>query len=294
VFVAAIDEAQKYTRAIHHIQRFHKSTAIIPSAATLFIVNADGWALTCKHVIETVAAGDLLFNKLNTYEGELNAARTSKKAKHLIRDLDKKYGYHSNATVELLTRFVNCVEGPLNFRWIPHNEFDLALIKFEAFTRLACTEFPRFAGSGAELKQGKSVCRLGFPFAEFSNFDLDTSTGRIRWTNTGREATPSFPIDGMVTRNLLHTDGSVFGFETTTPGIKGQSGGPVFDQSGIVWGMQFATNSLDLEFDVDREVVRGGRPRRVQDIPFLHVGLCIHVDVIKSFMTSSGVTFQQA
>src|SRR5688572_32992035 len=97
----------------------------------------------------------------------------------------------------------------------------------------------------------------------------------------------------MLTRHLRDNDGQVFGFEMSTPGLRGQSGGPVFDINGKVWGMQSATNHLDLDFDVNQDVVRNGTIKRVQDSAFLHVGHCIHVDTLKSFMKENGVRFQE-
>ena len=98
----------------------------------------------------------------------------------------------------------------------------------------------------------------------------------------------------MVTRKLLGKDKNVFGFELSTPGLRGQSGGPAFDTEGHVWGMQAATNHLDLNFDVDIEVIRDGNKRRIKDSAFLHVGHCVHSGVIKEFMRGKSVHFDEA
>jgi ABC-type molybdate transport system ATPase subunit len=79
----------------------------------------------------------------------------------------------------------------------------------------------------------------------------------------------------------------------STPGLKGQSGGPAFDIEGRVWGIQSATNHLDLDFDVDQEVIRGGHTKRVKDSAFLHVGHCVHVEIVKTFMKENNVQFQE-
>lgn len=50
MFVNAIQKVSGFTRAIHSISRNFGSTKIERGAATLFFVNQDGWALTCKHV----------------------------------------------------------------------------------------------------------------------------------------------------------------------------------------------------------------------------------------------------
>jgi len=57
--------------------------------------------------------------------------------------------------------------------------------------------------------------------------------------------------------------------------------------------MQSLTKHLDLDFDVDVEVQRGSKTRRVQDSAFLHVGGCIHVDPLKEFMRENGVKFKE-
>jgi hypothetical protein len=158
---------------------------------------------------------------------------------------------------------------------------------------LLCDDFPIFAGDTSVLKPGKYLCRYGFPFPEFTNFSYDEAADTINWTKSGRLDTPAFPIEGMVTRNIEDEYHKTVGFEMSTPGLRGQSGGPVFDNEGKVWGMQCATAHLDLDFDVDQEVIREGVKKRIKDSAFLHVARCIHVDVLKSFMRENGVSFSE-
>ena len=292
MFVSGIETAARFTRPVHTIARVWGNAAVIPGAATLFFVNADGWALTCKHVASQLKAADRLFARFDAFKTERDQLPTGKKSQKQLRALERKHGYSNGVPVEIYNRFVNCGEGPLQLDIHFHAELDVALLKFN-FTRLGPDTFAVFAKNGADLKQGKSLCRLGFPFPEFTNFEYDAAVDQIRWTNTGRTESPQFPIEGMVTRHLGGPAG-LTGFELSTPGLKGQSGGPAFDTSGLVWGMQAATKHLDLDFDVDMDVLRNGRKRRVQDSAFLHVGRCIHVDVLKRFMQDNGVAFQEA
>lgn len=97
----------------------------------------------------------------------------------------------------------------------------------------------------------------------------------------------------MLTRHLADQSGTVTGFEMSTPGLRGQSGGTVFDTQGKVWGMQSQTGHLDLNFDVDQLVNRDGVQKRVQDSAFLHVGLCVHINALKAFMMKNGVHFDE-
>jgi hypothetical protein len=293
MFVAAIERADQFTRPIHSIARFWGSTTVVPGTATLFFVNADGWALTCGHVVRQLAAADALLAKFTQFKAERAALPAGPKRRNAVRALEKKHAYADRQPVELYNNFVNCIEGPLDIEAQLHPSLDMALLKFKNFTRLHCTTFPVFAAKGGDLKQGKFLCRLGYPFPEFSNFAYDSNADQIRWTTSGQSHTPRFPIEGMVTRHLADAHGAIVGFEMSTPGLRGQSGGPVFDADARVWGMQSATNHLDLDFDVDLELLRAGQKKRVQESAFLHVGHCLHVDVLKQFMRDKGVHFQE-
>lgn len=219
--------------------------------------------------------------------------RTKKKEKQILRELEKKYQIDKEPLFEMKNLFFNCVLGNLSFQIHVHPTLDVALLHFENYTRLHCTSFPIFPTDTTGLKQGKFLCRLGFPFAEFTNFAYNQETNSIDWTTTGREYTPIFPLEGMLTRHLLDGKGAIVGFELSTPGLNGQSGGPAFDSDGIVWGMQSSTNHLDLNFDVNVEVMRKGQKKLVRDSAFLHVGHCVHVDILKEFMRQNNVTFQE-
>ena len=293
MFVQAIETAAQFTRAIHTISRNYGSTDIQAGAATLFFINVDGWAYTCKHVAQQLEAGGTLQTKAEDFKKELSARLGETKKSKLLRELEKKYGYSKKSPFELHNRFMDCIDGNLGLKIIKHSKVDAALIKFEGYTQLKCNSFPVFPSDSSDLKQGIPLCRLGFPFPEFTNYAYNDKSDTIEWTTVGRVATPRFPIEGMVTRRILGPDGNVYAFEMSTPGLRGQSGGPAFDMDGKVWGMQFATAHLDLNFDVEQEVLRGGTKKLVKDSAFLHVGACIHIDVLKSFMRDNNVQFAE-
>lgn len=293
MFVRAIEIASHFTRPIYTIERFYESKEIHPGAATLFFVNDQGWALTCKHVANLFIAGDQLTKKKNDFANDIVAMKGKKKEKHILRELEKKYQLSRKAVFEVKNRIVNCIEGSLDLEIIHHPTLDVALLHFKNFTKLLCTTFPIFAKDTTNLKQGKFLCRLGFPFPEFTNFQYIENSDTIDWTTTGRTDTPIFPIEGMLTRHLVSETGQVVGFELSTPGLRGQSGGPAFDVEGKIWGMQSATNHLDLNFDVNIDVIRNGEKKNVRNSAFLHVGHCMHVDVLKSFMQQHNVSFQE-
>jgi hypothetical protein len=293
MFIHAIEVASQFTRPVHSILRYYDSVDVIPGAATLFFINNDGWALTCKHVAALIMNSEKINQRKAAFESDFALMRGKKKEKQILAELAKKYALGRKEIFEIRNNFVNCVEGALSFQIIVHPEFDIALIHFTNFTKLNPQSFPAFPLNTGGLKQGKFLCRLGFPFPEFSNFAYDQATDSIQWTKTGKDVTPIFPIEGMLTRLLASQTGQIMGFEMSTPGLRGQSGGPAFDFEGKVWGMQSATGHLDLDFDVDKEVLRTGQKKSVHHSAFLHVGHCIHVDILKSFMRQHSVQFQE-
>ena len=150
-----------------------------------------------------------------------------------------------------------------------------------------------FIKNSADIRQGKYLCRYGYPFPEFNNFRYDPVQDDIEYIPTGTVGTPAFPLDGIITRHL--TDGKqIVGIEMSTPGLRGQSGGPLFDRNGFIYGMQYATNHLHLGFDMkNKEITSEGKKIRVTNQPFLHVWACVHVDRIKEFLTQHNIHFQE-
>ena len=130
---------------------------------------------------------------------------------------------------------------------------------------------------------------MGFPIPEFTNFKFNESPDDIEWTKEGITASPRFPIEGMVTR-FMADENKLFGIELSTPGLKGQSGGPLFNKNGIVYGMQSSTRHLHLGFDImNKEIMVNTTVKMVSDYSFIHLGQCIHVDIIKGFLKEKNV-----
>jgi hypothetical protein len=299
MFVKAIETVAKFVRPIHTITRNYNTTNVHPVSASLFFVNEEGWALTCKHVTDLVTNADKVNRRYRQFSREAHDLIVRKR-KTAVKDLEKKYGYSERITVEIRNNFVNCMDGKLDVKIVPHPKLDLALIKFSS-GKLQCENFPTFPSRSDDLKPGRMFCRLGYPFPDFTNYRFNDEKDSIEWTDEGRLDTPLFPMEGMVTRLVLQSGngegangGGISGFEMSTPGLRGQSGGPVFDADGKVWGVQFATGHLYLGFDIHEEVFKLGKSVTVTDNAFLHVGRCIHVDPIKEFLKANQVAFRES
>ncbi|TDB63386.1 trypsin-like peptidase domain-containing protein [Arundinibacter roseus] len=295
MFVEAIEKVDQFTRPIHFIARYYGGEEIIPGSATLFFVNEDGCAITCRHVAEQILRGDPLYSHFLKFRAELRRFEKDKNRALHQRRLEEQFKITKETTIRLRSNFINSVSGFTSLTTHLHPTQDLAIIQFNDYTAKHYQGHAVFLRDGSKIKQGRSLCRLGYPFPEFTNFGYNRELDDIDWTSEGRFKSPSFPIDGIVTRQIGDpATAQVVGIELSTPGLRGQSGGPLFDPRGIIFGMQSATRHLHLGFDqINREVVMDGKKQRVSNYPFLNVGQCVHVDVIKQFLREKGVKFYE-
>jgi Trypsin-like peptidase domain len=295
MFVNAIDKIQQFTRPVHTIIRYYQNSFIQPGAATLFFVNEEAVAITCKHVLQQLLNEYGINNHYANFKAEkkLLGTKIDGQYKKKLKDLEAKYNFTSTDSVaQLKNNLVNCTDSS-NYDYIPHPTLDLAIIKFKNVTQKHYTSYATFLKDGNQIKQGKYLCRFGFPFAEFTNFQYDSDNDEIGFNSTGIISSPSFPIDGIVTRHV--SDGqNIVGVEMSTPGLRGQSGGPLFDTNGLICGMQSETVQYHMGFDEQKiEIISKGKRSNTINHSFLNVGRCVHVDAIKDFLKLNGVKYYE-
>ena len=293
MFSSSIELASRFTRPIHTITRSYGANDVTPGSGTLFMVNEEGWALTCRHVVEVLLNAERINQHYRLFREELMQKWNEPGFDAHKKLMEQKYHLQPGSLTAMLNMFVNCVDRMDGFECRVHPVHDLALIRFNGFGKLYCDQFPVFPADDNLLKPGMFLCRLGFPFPEFSNYRFNPQSDQIEWTQQGQQQSPMFPIEGMITRFLSDANG-LYGIEMSTPGLRGQSGGPLFDENGVVMGMQYATKHLHLGFDIEnKEISVNGRTKMVNDYSFIHLGQCIHFAVIKAFMNENGVRYRE-
>ena len=168
---------------------------------------------------------------------------------------------------------------------------DIGVGRFEPFDKTWVGSYPAIKDPASELAAGTSLCTLGYPFDTLSA-TYDEKENAFRFDPRGNLA--MFPIEGIMTREILGTDQNGVAqrlfIERSSPGLKGQSGGPVLDRNGTVWGIQSRTSHLSLGFDPP---VPG--PNKHQKVhQFLNAGLAVHPEQIVALLDHTGVAYNLA
>ncbi len=290
MFAEAIEEVGGFTRAVQFLTRGYKSEEIDAGTATLFFVNDHGDAVTCGHVARAIAQSQQIEQNYANFKQERDSLDV-KNRKAAIKQLEVKYKYRPGSPVQSRVRFVDCADTQGNITIHVHGHYDLAILQFGADKNYNIRGHAIFAKDPNDARPGDYLCRLGYPFPEYADFEYDRDTDDIYWLEGETTRIPRFPIDGMFTRHLADQNG-VYGIELSTPGLRGQSGGPLFDEDGIIFGMQFATHHLYLGFDMENYKARSnGQEKTLNNQPFLHVGQCIGSEVIKAFLREKDIEF---
>ena len=207
MFTEAIEVASKFTNPFVGLRR-RANGEVFTTMGAFIAVNAEGWVLTSGHII-----GEILSYKDGA---DASAADDTQVVSH--SELWAMPGFMGTKP-HLAEAHVNQVA-------------DLAVCRIEPFDADAIPAFPVFRDvSAAPIGQGMSVCRLGFPFCDVpATFNETRNEFAL---NERAFPVPRFALDGIVARfnRRFSEDGgsSALYIETSTPGLRGQSGGPLVD-----------------------------------------------------------------
>ena len=263
VFADAIEIAAGFTRPIVVSTRTEDGTVQCSIGAFMF-VNDAGWALTAGHLMQPLRAMEA-----QAAEQEKGGVKPPTRLTHV------SYWWGADGI------FVTDL----------HVDFDrdLALAHLNGFESETIPSFPVFGQPAAALRSGDSLCRLGYPMHQASA-TFDETTGAFSLA-PGVTPIPRFPIDGIYTRDAVKenvtTGRKVRYLETSSPGLRGQSGGPIFDTSGRVWAVQSSTVHVPLGFSPVMPHPDGSKTVEHQ---FMNLGLGCHVDEVLAFLDSHDVS----
>jgi len=288
MFASAVSEAAKFTRSALISTRLH-SGRVETGCGSYILLNAHGWVLTAGHALQAL----LKFNDDNPKYQAYVAARAAIEADHTLPKGKKQKKIRALGFDPNWISNVSYLWGPNVTAGLYHVDglADLAAVKLDNLNLPPDQQFPRFGNPNTELPQGTSLCKLGFPFHEFkTQFDPASSSFVINDpVNFVR-----YPLDGILTRYINleapNKARTVKFVEMSSPGLRGQSGGPWFDVNGVVWGLQSRTQHLALGFSPEVEV----NAKKFVEHQFLNAGAAAYVSEIVVFLNQHGIAFTHA
>ena len=255
MFEEAAEQADSYTCPFVGLRRRPDKT-VFSNIGAFVVLNPDGWVLTAAHLIQEIAG-----------------ARRSDAVKEAV-EIWAVPGF-----AESRPNMANNIVQPAA---------DLALVRLEPFDADQIEVYPTLRPADEPVRPATPVARIGYPFHEVkADFDEERGSFDI----TSGFPVPRFVSDGIVSRFRASRteDGREYLFiQTSTPGLRGQSGGPLLDAEGRLCGLQSKTVHFDLGFDA--HVDRDGE--RISEHQVLNVGEAVHIDSIRAFLQDNKVECQ--
>lgn len=288
MFAKAYQIASNFTQPILiSIVRFDGTVEC--SVGSFVIVNAQGWIITAAHIFDIMLASQRDTVEINQYNQEISEIENNK----YLSTQDKKKRLDKVKVNQKWIRTYSYwwgadIHGIDNIHLLTEN--DIAIGKLTNYNPQFCAQYPVFKKPD-NLAIGTSLCKLGYPFHEVkATFDETTNSFQIA---PNALPIPRFPIDGIFTREVLQPDSGNSPFEvkfieTSTPGFRGQSGGPIFDTTGNIWAIQSRTAHLALGFS-PKVVIDN---KEITEHQFINVGMGAHVETILKFLDTNNVQHQ--
>jgi len=255
--------------------------------ASFIILNKEGWILTVAHLFNSYFLQKKHTKEIQNYEQQIKKIRDDKKLEIKQR---KKMLKKVKPNPKWITN--------LSYWWGKDGvqiknvkilaKSDIAIGRLEPYDPNMVKTYPVIKNPNVNMNPGTSLCRIGYPFYEMKA-TYNSQSDRFNIPKN-MFPIPRFPIEGIYTRNILGGKDSKYDvkfLETSSPGLKGQSGGPIFDAKGTVWAIQSRTAHLPLGFSPK---VRKGE-KEIEENQFLNVGLGVHPEVITAFLTDNGINF---
>jgi Trypsin-like peptidase domain len=275
MFAEALQLASKYTFPVLISNRFYDGT-VESGIGSFVILNQEGWILTAAHILGGLQAHQQHLQEMaNAQNAHLTTTRPSPNPKW-ITNHSMWFGADHHVVSQ--------------FHVLQDN--DLAIGKIENYSPSFVKEYPVFKNP-AHILSGTSLCKLGYPFYDVkASFDMQHQAFRF---DPSIFPIPTFPMDGIMTRNVItgKSNDGLYEYkwlETSSPGLRGQSGGPTFDKEGKIWAIQSQTRHMPLGFS---PTIKKG-DQEIEENQFLNVGWGVHVETILKFLDFYGVKYSVA
>lgn len=279
MFADACSKVTEFTRPLA-ISTRHENGAVRTEIATFIVLNREGWVMTAGHVYDSFVKYQSDLKKAEEIR-ELNESRSSKPGSPSSQ-------IKLDPTLITNHSFWWSWDGVRVKEAYMHRQEDIVVCRLEPFDPSWIREYPVLADPDS-LKPGMSLCRSGYSFADLNaSWDDEHKTFQIRRIPAKDTI---FHNDGILTRfiskGMAVDKHEMLHIETSTPGLRGQSGGPIFDRKGHVCAMQVITAHMPLGFSPTIE--SDGRTEVANQ--FMNVGLGLHIRIIREILDEHGIRY---
>lgn len=290
MFAQACRRAASFTRPLIISKRYFNRT-VDTGCGAFIVINEEGWIVTAAHLL-------------------CSYGRVQRDAEEIVSYYDTIYTIERDETIPREEKHEKMRMVPDNPKWITNLSYwwgmdgatladirflpegDLVVGRLTPFDPYAWPAFPVFK-SPDDLGIGTLLCKLGYPLQRIGtvfreatdSFEMDPSA----------RALSCFPMEGLYTRTLCggkSGDGryDIKFLETSSPGLRGQSGGPILDEKGTVWGILSRTDNHPYGTIARGE--RDGRP--VEEDQYINLGVGIHPELILRFLADQGIRYERS
>jgi len=289
MFAKAYSLARNFTHPLIISTRVYNEEVRCTGGA-FAVLNEEGWIITAAHLFQSFLAHQQHTGELQAYEKQVKQIEQDQSL--TAKQKNKKLGRLKANPLWITNHSFWWGWGGVSVKDVrPLPEGDLVIGRLEPFDKTKVKAYPVIKDPSKGLSPGTSLCKLGYPFHELkASFD---EAKNVFTLDPGVVPLPLFPIEGIYTRNAVagkSKDGKyeIKFLETSSPGLRGQSGGPIFDVNGTVWAIQSKTAHFPLGFSP--KVKKKGK--EVEENQFLNVGLGVHPELIVAFLADNQVSFR--
>lgn len=292
MFRQAVEIAAQYTRPVIISRKTVKGVCSSTMGAFI-VVNDDGWIVTTHHILELLNKLTDEIQGVRDIETQRNAIEGDAKLSAIEKwwRLSKLKKPGENTTDQCSAWW--SMDGVRATSSAGIQAADISVARLQPFDPAWVKTYPIFKDPSKNFEPGTSLCKLGFPFHNIQpTWNVQAQKFELP---PGALPVPRFPIEGIFTRTIeMVVTGSPAPpiplrlVETSSPGLRGQSGGPIFDVKATIWAVQSHTAHYPLDFTPP---VPGGKSGETEH-QFLNVGRGVHPDTIFGLLQDQGVKFQ--
>ncbi|HOZ79628.1 MAG TPA: trypsin-like peptidase domain-containing protein [Ferruginibacter sp.] len=290
MFSKAYNLAKSFTHPLVVAMRYHDKT--VESGLGAFVVlNEDGWLMTAAHNFGAAFA----FGQHQQELAQFNEKAEKINANTQIKEHQRKVLAQAlKPNPKWITDFAVMLAGQ-RIEVLEHffyQENDIAFMRVDKNFIKGQLVFPKIIDP-SKINPGTSLCKFGYPFVEVkANFNIASNQFDLP---ANLLPVPFFPIEGIYTRNMLmgktqDQQREILFLETSSPGLKGQSGGPICDTEGNIYAVQSQNLTIPLGFLGTVEINK----KKVEENQFFNVGIGVHPKIIVDLLVKHNIKFALA